>query len=390
MLTYTPVFTENLDAYNSKLYRAICNEGSSRSSKTYSEMQLMAYISLQPEIFGGKEISVVSPSLPHLKKGARKDFLDIADNWNFFNEEAFNRTDNKYNFKKGYIEFFGADDSKKVRGPGRDILVINEANLISHETYIQLAMRTTETIFLDYNPADEFSYVYAIADKDGNKKIHSTYLNNKGNLSKWQIEEIESLRDADENLWKVYGLGLRGTSSETIYTHWKITDHFPEVNDWCYGLDFGFNHPNALIKVGFDDRAVFWDEIIYESKMTTDDLIYAMKTLGVVKSRAMYCDHARPETIEELRRAGFNAKPADKSVIDGINCVKAKPLYITRSSVNTIKEARSYKWMVDKDGLVKDKEPVKFKDDAMDAGRYGTYTHSFRPKTKWVMEDMEL
>lgn len=390
MPTYTPVFKANLDAYESHIYRAICNEGSSRSSKTYSEMQLACWISQQPEKYGGKEISVVSPSLPHLKKGARKDFLDIADDWGFFNEDSFNRTDNKYNFKKGYIEFFGADDSKKTRGPGRDILIINEANLIPHETYIQLAMRTTETIFLDYNPADEYSYVYNIADKDGNKRIHSTYLNNKGNLSKWQIEEIESLKDADENLWKVYGLGLRGTSSETIYTHWKMCDHFPEVNDWCYGLDFGFNHPNALIKCGFTDSTVFWDEIIYESKMTTDDLIYAMKTLGVVKSRSIYCDHARPETIEELRRAGFNAKPADKSVIDGINCIKAKPLFVTRQSVNTIKELRSYKWMVDKDGIVKDKEPVKFKDDAMDAGRYGTYTHSFRPKTKWIIEDVDL
>lgn len=385
-MNVTPVFRANKEAFESYKHRVISNQGSTRSSKTYSICQLLPLIALQQR----KSITVCSPSLPHLKRGAMRDMISIMQKMGIYKETYHNKTDNVYRFPTGsYIEFFGAEEGNRLRGPGRDILYINEANLISLDSYRQLSWRTKDTIFIDFNPADEFSWVYDVSDDPKNLLIHSTYKNNLANLTPEQIADIESLKDADENLWKVYGLGLRGTSSETIYTHWKITDHFPEVNDWCYGLDFGFNHPNALIKVGFDDRAVYWDEIIYESKMTTDDLIYAMKTLGVVKSRSMYCDHARPETIEELRRAGFNAKPADKSVIDGINCVKAKPLYITKASTNTIKEARSYKWMVDKDGIVKDKEPVKFKDDAMDAGRYGTYTHSFRPKQQWAEIDLD-
>lgn len=378
-LTYTPIFTANKEAYESKKYRAICNEGSSRSSKTYSEIQLACLISLQPHIYGGKEISVVSPSLPHLKKGARKDFLDIADDWGFFNEDAFNRTDNKYNFDKGYVEFFGADDAKKVRGPGRDILIVNEANLISHETYIQLAMRTRETIFLDYNPADEYSWVYQVADKEGNKKIHSTYLNNKGNLSKWQIEEIESLKDADENLWKVFGLGLRGTSSESIYTHWKIIDHMPACDDFWYGLDFGYNNPSAMVKVGIRDKKLYVEEVFYETKLTTNDLAEVIKIYGITKSSEIYCDAAEPKTIEELKRMGLNAKPADKSVYDGIQMVKSYPVFITSASSNILKEIRSYKWKTDKEGKVLD-EPVKFMDHSLDAMRYAIFTKLSKPK----------
>lgn len=384
-IKYTPVFEANKQAYESKKYRVIANQGSSRSSKTYSICQLLPFIALHEK----KEISIVSPSLPHLKKGARKDFLEIINDFGLYNDEDFNMTDQIYTFPKtgSYIEFFGAEDAKKVRGPGRDILFENEANLLSFETHTQLALRTKEVIFLDFNPADEYSWVYEVADKPGNKLIRSTYRNNLTNLTKNQIEEIESLKDIDENLWKVYGLGLRGTSTETIYTHWKLVDHFPECDDWCYGLDFGFNHPHALIKVGFKDENVYWDEIIYETKMTTDDLIFAMKTLGVPRSRKIYCDHSRPETIEEIRRAGFNAVEADKSVKDGIDCVKGHRLFITRNSSNTIKEAKSYKWKIDKDGRVMD-EPVKFKDDAMDAGRYGTYTHLFRPKRPWIEVDV--
>jgi len=375
----TPVFWANKAAYDSGLFRRIGNQGSSRSSKTYSICQLLASIGSEQT----KHISICSPSLPHLKRGARRDFLNILNDWGLYSDDNFNKTDQIYQFPgAGFVEFFGADDNGKVRGPGRDILFVNEANLLKKETYLQLAMRTREVIFFDFNPADEYNYVYDELEKPRTKFLHSTYLNNLGNLTKEQVEEIESLKDADPNLWKVYGLGLRGTSSETIYVHWKIVDEWPEVNDFCYGLDFGFNHPTVLMRCGFDDRGNYWDELIYETKLTTDDLIYLLGVNGVNKRKELFCDGARPETIEEIRRAGYNAKPAEKAVKDGINFVKSKPLYITRRSTSTLKEIKSYKWKVDKDGVVQD-EPVKIFDDAMDAGRYGSYSMFFKPKQNW-------
>lgn len=372
-ILYTDVFEKNLEAYQSKQYRVIANQGSTRSSKTYSVSQLLAlYIPFSES----KSISVVSPSLPHLKRGARRDILEVLDSAGIYSDAFFNKSDNIYNYPatNSYIEFFGVEDAGKVRGPGRDILFVNEANLIPFSIYKQLALRTRQIIFLDFNPADEQSWVYEVADHAGNILIHSTYKDNPF-LTKEQVNEIEGLQEADENLWRVFGLGQRGTSSETIYTHYKIVDEMPERGEQVMGQDFGYNVPSALVDIEFHDGAVYWDEALYEPKLTTGDLIERYKAIKVKKNRPIYCDAAEPKTIEEIVRAGYNALPADKDVTEGIRKVKSAPLYITRRSVNILKEIKSYKWRKDKNDKVLD-EPVKFNDHAMDAGRYGTFTHS--------------
>lgn len=377
-MLYTDVFEWNLEAYESKKYRAIINQGSTRSTKTYSITQLLAlYIPFKEKT----SISIVGPSLPHLKRGARRDFLEIMESSGAYRDSWFNKTDNIYHYPNGsYIEFFGAEDLGKVRGPGRKILYLNEMNLFPYPIYKQLALRTEDVIFGDLNPVEENCWAYEVADAPGNIMIHSTYLNNPF-LSKEQREEIESLKDADENLWKVFGLGLRGASSEIIYTHWKVVDEIPQAAEMVMGQDFGYNVPSALLNIGFYEGGVYWDQEIYETKLTTGDLIEYYKQKSISRRSPIYCDNAEPKTIEEICRAGFNAKPADKDVTEGIRKVKAAPLYITRRSVDILKEIRSYKWKTDKDGRVLD-EPVKFMDHAMDAGRYGTFTHSIGFKFK--------
>lgn len=367
----TPVFWENKEAYESGQYRRIINQGSTRSSKTYSVIQLLITVALSNK---NKQISVVSPSLPHLKKGARKDFLEIMEDWGQFREENFNRTDNVYTFGTGsYIEFFGADEPGRVRGPSRDILFVNEANLLPKSVYTQLAIRTTEVVFVDFNPVEEINYVYDLIEMPQSKFIHSTYLNNLANISKEQVEEIEALREADPQLWKVFGLGLRGASSEIIYTHWKIVEELPGKGERIKGMDFGYNVPSALVDIELYEGGVYVDELLYETKLTTGDLIERYKDLGVTKTDEIFADNAEPKTIEELNRAGYNVKPADKDVTEGIRKVKSRPLFITRRSVNILKEIRSYKWKTDKEGKVLD-EPVKFMDHSLDAIRYGVFT----------------
>lgn len=376
-IKYTDVFEWNLEAYQKKTYRVIANQGSTRSGKTYSISQLLAlYIPHTEKV----TISVVSPSLPHLKRGARRDILQILEDAQIYSDDAFNKTDNVYHYPNGsYIEFFGAEDAGKVRGPGRDILYINEANLLPHSIYQQLALRTKQTIFLDFNPVDEASWVYDVADKEGNKLIHSTYKNNPF-LPKEQVAEIESLRDADDNMWKVFGLGERGKSQEIIYTHWK-QGPFPTDSEIVYGLDFGYSVPTALIKVGFKENQTFAHEMLYETKLTTNDLIERLKGLDIKRSDEIFCDAAEPKTIEELIRAGFNAKPAEKDVYAGIQKVKSQPLTITPESTNLIKEIRSYKWKTDKDGKVHpDESPVKMWDHGCDAMRYAIFTKLNKPR----------
>lgn len=385
VIKVTPVFYANKRAYDAKKFRVIANQGSTRSSKTYSEMQLLITLA-RDERVKKLEISVCSPSLVHLKKGALKDFLEIMDHWGLYSEEEHNKTDQKYTFTKtgSYIEFFGADEPGRLRGPGRHILFINEANLISYESYLQLAMRTTQTIFIDFNPADEFSWVYTVADAPGNKLIVSTYKNNLANLSKWQVDEIEGLKNVDENLWNVYGLGKRGTSKETIYTHWKIVKSLPLKGQIFCGQDFGYNVESATVMVEEYEGGIYVDELLYETKLTTNDLIerYGASHLNLSPTIEIFADNAEPKTIEEICRAGYNCLPADKDVREGIRKVMGMPLYFTERSTNAIKEVKSYKWKVDKDGRVLD-EPVKFRDHLMDAVRYAVFTKLAVDNYEW-------
>jgi phage terminase large subunit len=286
------------------------------------------------------------------------------EEWNMWKDEDFSFTDFIYKFPNGsYIELFGLEDEQKARGPGRDILFVNEANLIRKALFDQLAMRTTGTIFLDWNPADFVSWVYDVADNPNNKRIKSTYIHNKGNLSQTQIDIIEGYKNLpDDFMWKVYGLGERGAAKEIIYTKWQITDVLPEGGDVFYGLDFGYVHPLALVKVVHYEGANYVQELIYKSGLTPSEISREVKD-HISDRKPVYCDAAEPKSIEELYRGGINAQAANKEVWPGILKVKSYPLFVTSGSKNIIRELQSYKWKKDKNDNVID-EPVKEFDDS--------------------------
>lgn len=365
-------------------YQIICNEGGSRSGKSYSIIQILVSIATNNP---NKRISIVSHSLPHIKRGAFRDLQHILKDTGNWYEQWMRWTDYVYTFSNGsYIELFGLEDEGKARGPGRDILFINEANLISKLLFDQLAMRTTGTIFMDWNPAEFRSWVYDIADDPKNKKIHSTYLDNVYNLSKQQVEYIESYKDLpDDFMWKVYGLGQRGASKELIYTSWKVINELPNKGQVFYGLDFGYTVPTALVKVEHYEGANYAQELLYQSKLTISDLITKLNELNLSRSDEIFCDAAEPKTIEELNRAGFNCKPADKDVWGGIMKVKSHPLHIVHNSNNLKAELQSYKWKTDKSGeIAADEAPVKENDHILDAMRYAIFTKLTTKSPSWV------
>lgn len=374
----TPVFEANERAYNDA-WPIICNEGGSRSSKSFSIIQLLILIAAVNE--PGVRISIVSHSLPHIKRGTFRDFRTIMEQWGLWDDNQFSFSDFIYTFpNKSYLEFLGLEDEGRARGPSRDILFVNEANLISLSLFNQLAMRTTGTIFLDWNPADFSSWVYPIADDPKNKRIHSTYRNNLSNLSQRQIEQIESYKDLPDSFWwDVYGLGKRGASKELIYTNWKQIDELPGKGEVFYGLDFGFIHPAALVKVEQYEGTNYVQELIYESGLTLSDLMRKIDNLGISKRAPIYADAAEPKSIEEMYRAGYNIHPAVKDVWAGILKVKESPLYITVSSNNLKREMYSYKWKVDKEGNTIE-EPVKANDDGLDAMRYAIFSNASKLK----------
>jgi phage terminase large subunit len=371
----TPVFYANKKAYEEG-YPVICNEGGSRSSKSYSVVQLLIHIAISKP---NTRVSMVSHSLPHIKRGVYRDFKSILEQWNIWDEKDFRYTDFIYTFKNGsYIELFGLEDPDKAKGPARDILFVNEANLISKALFDQLLIRTTGQVFLDWNPADFISWVYDIADNPMNKRIHSTYLNNISNLSESQIRNIEQYKDLpDDFMWKVYGLGERGSAKEIIYTQWKQYDEAPD-GDVFYGLDFGYVHPAALIKVTHYEGQNYFEEIVYQSGLTLSDLSRLIKE-KLPERATIYADAAEPKSIEELYRQGFNIKPAQKDVWAGIVKMKSYPINLHYNSKNLRREFMSYKWKKDKNDNVIE-EPVKANDDLMDACRYAVFTHLTKPK----------
>jgi phage terminase large subunit len=369
-INHTAVFSKNLNEYQTGK-RFIINQGGSRSSKTYSIMQLLIFLCLTtPKL----QVSIVRKSYPSLRGSVLRDFIEIMNLFNIYDIKKHNRTEQRYIFDNGSsIEFFSIDDSQKVRGRKRDICYLNEANELTFDDFQQLSLRTSTTLFIDFNPSDNEHWLYELVKDERSILIKSNYKDNIY-LSNEIVEEIENLINVDENYYKIYALGERPTSTTRIYTHFKQYYDEVESNDYCYGLDFGFNHPTALIKTTFKDNKVYAKEIIYKSKMTTTDLVEEMKRLNVDKTKYIYCDSARPEVIEELRRNGFTrAQMANKSVKPGIDKVKSMEIYIHSESLNLWKEFKLYSWKSKGDIIID--EPIKLNDDAMDALRYGIHTH---------------
>lgn len=373
-IKHTNVFTRNYEALNDPNIRFVINQGGSRSSKTYSLCQLLIVYSLQES---NKVISIVRKSLPSLKATIMRDFFEVMKELGIYDEKFHNKTENIYKFPNGsVVEFFSLDDSQKVRGRKRDILLCNEANELEYEEFVQLNMRTTFKVFCDFNPSDTEHFLYDLIDKVDSILIHSTYKDNPF-LEKDIIKQIEELIMTDQDYYNIYALGIPSKSTHTIYNHQKtfLNKDKPEgIVDTVLGIDFGFQHPCALVRCDFTtNNEVYVTELLYESYLTTAELIPRIKQVldreGLSYSTTMVGDYSRPEIITELNRNGFNCINANKSVREGIDAVKSKILYVHIDSVNLLKEFKNYKWKSTKDDKLLD-EPIKLWDDGMDAMRY--------------------
>jgi phage terminase large subunit len=307
-----------------------------------------------------------------MRSSVLRDFFEILNSMGLYNENHYNKTDKEYVLNGNIVEFVSLDQPQKKRGAKRHYLWLNEANEFTFEDYFQLSIRTSGLIVLDYNPSDEYSWIYdKVLTRNDCKFIQSTYKDNPF-LEESLKREIEALEHTDENYWKIYGLGERGKAKAIIYDKWDIVDELPECEVYITGMDFGYNNPSAVIEIGVIGKDAYIDELLYSSKMTNTDLISALKYIDEFKEGDYFADSAEPDRIEEISRAGFHVRPARKGkqrIKDGIDTVKRYNLHITKRSDNVIKEFRNYKWREDKDGKVLE-EPVKLFDHAMDAIRY--------------------
>lgn len=361
--------------------RYIVNEGGARSSKTYSTLQLLSLLAendKKPTI-----TSVVSESMPHLKRGCIRDFKAIMVARNIWNEDAWSKVESIYTFPNGsIIEFFSADQSGKVLGAARDRLYVNECNHIDYEIMRQLSIRTRGRIFIDYNPSYSFWAHDKIIPREDALLIHSTYRDNPF-LSPEQIAEIESNKN-DARWWRVFGEGLVGVNEGIVYD-FETIDTMPDSYGLTevYGMDFGFtNDPTACVRLLADTgrKIVHVDEIIYKTRMLNSDIINELRSHGATRS-PIYADCAEPKSIAEIANAGFNIRPCDKNApvrSDKLNFqiqfVQGWKLMVTKRSLNVINELRNYTWDKDKDGNDLN-YPIDKYNHSLDALRYALYTH---------------
>ena len=365
----TRVFDDNAGAIESGKRRAL-NEGGTASSKTWSILQLLiltAQYNEKPLL-----ISCVSESLPHLKRGCIRDFFKILKE-SEDNNPRYNKTEHIYNFGKGKIEFFGADESDKVRGPRRDILFLNEANNIPWETARGLDIRTTRFTFADWNPTSSFwAHEHWIGQPE-NAYIHSTYKDAREVLPAEVVANIESNKDKDPNWWAIYGLGHLGKIEGLVYPFFSQVNELPH-GEVFYGLDFGFSTDvTALVKCVVIEDALYSQELIYERGLTNQDIAVRMAEMGVLKHKdEIFADSSEPKSIEEIYQHGFNIKPCTKgpgSVEYGHQKVRQYRQYWTADSVNCIKEQRNFRYVTDKNGKLTEKTTHMWS-HGMDARRY--------------------
>jgi phage terminase large subunit len=323
----------------------------------------------------GLEISIVAESIPHLRRGALRDFEKIMKWTGRFFDDRFNKTLLKYEFANGsFIEFFSADDSSKLRGARRDILYINECNNVPFEAYNELAIRTKKEVYLDFNPANEFWVHKELKDEPDSDFIILTYKDNEA-LDDSIVQQIEKNREKAStsaywaNWWKVYGEGQVGSLEGVVFNNWKQIDILPnEAKLIGIGLDFGYtNDPTAIIEVYNYNGTRIINELAYRTGMLNSDIAKLLPNKVTI-----YADSAEPKSIEEIRRYGKTIKPVTKgkdSINYGIDVMQRQNYLVTSNSSNLIKELRSYCWDTDKTGMRLNK-PIDHFNHAIDALRY--------------------
>lgn len=372
----TTTFEKILDTYKSK-QRFIISKGSSRSSKTYSTLQLFYLICKQSK--KRRVIHVVSYATPHLVDGAIADFDNILTLAGENLDRIKVKNPHTYTIGNSIVKFIGFDKAGRALGAQRDILFVNEANNMKHEVVSQLFIRTSEAVFIDYNPSISFWL-----DKEGYDKradatvLHSTFLDNLENISESQILEFaEWKRKHDEevkkgikgfwfNKWRVYGLGVAGQVEGTIINNWRTGD-FPESADYIYGLDWGYRDPFTLIKVARQGGKLFVQQVVYKSELSNNEIINLLKA-NVEKNKLILADSADQTMIRSCMQEGFNIMPClskDKVAV-GVRQLSAyDEIIVTPESTDIIEELNSYIWL-DKSGEV----PIDKYNHSIDAIRY--------------------
>lgn len=348
--------------------------GGAGSGKSYS---VADYLTLFCSSHPGVHLLVTRKTFPALRITAYTMILESLERLHI--PHLHNKSASTVIFPNGSeILFKSLDDPEKIKSLNLDLVWVEEATDITYEDFLQLNLRCrarnvdVNRLFFTFNPIDEFHWLNTklLQKRPGECAVHHSTYEDNIYLDEAYKEELEKLKESDENHWRIYAKGLFGRLEDVIYTHW--TECKPLVNPryTAYGIDFGYTNQAALVGLVVKDGAVYAREFLYKTHLTNPELIEELKRL--IPSRRgvpIYADPSEPKSIADLTAAGFNVQPAINKVWDGIKSVRARPLAISNDSVNLLREIKAYTWRKNRNGDLLE-EPVPFRDHLMDAMRY--------------------
>lgn len=365
-------------------YTTISEQGSSRSSKTYNTIiWLCVYCYTHPNTTA----SVVRATLPALKGSVLRDFENVMRGMGVWNDRGFNKSELIYKFGNGsWVEFFSCDNEQKLRGRKRQILFVNEGNELKFIEWQQLQMRTTRFSIIDYNPSFSDDHWLCALNKEP-KTYHfiTTYRDNPF-LEQKVIDEIESLKQKNPSLWRIYGEGLQAQVEGLIFPKIETVDDFPlEVRHLWAGIDFGYsNDPTAIVIVGAMGDGLYIKEVAYYTEMLSSDIISVLKQK--CPRMKVISESADPRLIQEIYRAGIDIHPVQKfggSIEAGITKMLEMKIHVTKDSLNVLKEFHNYTYRQDKEGKWLN-QPIDAWNHAIDAVRYVVMTEIMGGRAKPV------
>ena len=370
----TRIFHE-IDKARAKGFTTVSEQGSSRSSKTYNTIIWLCVYCLQNPC---TSVSVVRATLPALKGSVLRDFIEILTRMNVWDECKFNKSELICTFPNGsWVEFFSCDNEQKLRGRKRKILYVNEGNELKFIEWQQLQMRTTEFSIIDYNPSfSDDHWLCKLNEEPKTFHFITTYKDNPF-LEQKVIDEIESLKDKNPSLWRIYGLGVQAQVEGLIFENIAEIEEIPRWHKKHHyrGIDFGYtNDPTAIVDVYIHENALWIDEVCYQTEMLASDIARVLKRANRESgdNAEIISESADPRLIDEIGNAGLDIHPVRKfkgSVMAGVQKMQELKIYITKRSTNVIKEFRNYTYRQNKDGKWLN-EPIDAYNHAIDAIRY--------------------
>lgn len=368
MKVQTTLVFEKLLESDSLGKRIVVAQGGSRSGKTYNVLIYWVYKLLQEN---NKTLSIVRKTLPSLKNSVLKDLFEVLEKFELFDPNKLHKQEGYYELpNNNIINWFSVDEPQKIRGSRRDYLFCNEANELHIEDWNQLIFRTEDKVICDLNPSELSSWVYDLEKRDDCYYFKTTWRDNPF-VKETIIKELESLKEKDENLYRIYNLGEKGIATTLVFNKFHTIELIPqEAKLLARGMDFGYNDPTTLIEVYKLNDQLFFNELLYSRGLTIQDTVEKFNQLGFDKTDTIYCDSANPQNIEDLKRNRFNVKSVNKkSILHGIDLIKTHQVFITAKSKNILQEFQNYSWKVDKDGNLLD-TPVDDFNHAIDSIRY--------------------